>query len=102
MKKDTRFGFGPAAILVVIVAVLTLLAIRHGITTGDVEKTAVKVEDNVLNDSYSKVAVIAAVALFGYLMWTVLSAKQEETKAAPPAKESTESDKTGPGRQDRQ
>jgi hypothetical protein len=97
MKKDTRLGFGPGAILLVLVGVLMLLAVRQGFTPHDLEKTAVKVEDNVVNDSYLKVAVIAMVVLFAYVIWTVLTAKQEGAKAVPPSRESSESDKTGSG-----
>jgi hypothetical protein len=54
------------------------------------------VEDNVVHDSYSKVVVIAMVALFGYVIWIVLRGNPGEAKTTPPVKESSANDKTVP------
>jgi hypothetical protein len=94
MKKDSRLNVTLGAFLLMLLAVLTLLAVRNGRMPD--EKAVVKVEDNVVHDSYSQVAVVAVVALFAYVMWTILRANRGEAKAVPPAKESSPSDNTAP------
>jgi hypothetical protein len=97
MKKDSRLKIAPAALLLTLLAVLILLAIHKRLTTAaEVEKAVVKVEDNVVRDSYSRVAVVAMVALFAYVMWIVLRANRGEAKEMPPAKESSARDKIAP------
>ena len=93
MTKNTPFSIAPGAILLVLLATLTLLAVQKRLTTAEeTEKAAVKVEVNVVRDSYSKVVVIALVALFAYVTWTALRANRGEAKAMPPAKESSAGD----------
>ena len=95
MTKNTPFSIAPGAILLVLLATLTLLAVQKRLTTAEeTEKAAVKVEVNVVRDSYSKVVVIALVALFAFVTWTALRANEGEDKAMPPARESSESGTT--------
>jgi hypothetical protein len=90
MTKNTPFSIAPGAILLVLLATLTLLAVQKRLTTAEeTEKAAVKVEVNVVRDSYSKVVVIALVALFAYVIWIVLRASPGEAQSTPPAKESS-------------
>jgi hypothetical protein len=97
MKKDSRLNIAPAALLLTLLAVLILLAVHKRLTTAEeVEKAVVKVDDNVVRDSYMRVAVVAMVALFAYVIWTVLRANRGEAKAMPPAKESSARDKIAP------
>jgi hypothetical protein len=94
MNKGTRFNTAPGALLLILLATLILLAVHKRLTTAEeVEKAAVTVEHHAVRDSHSQVAVIAVVALFAYVTWTVLRANRGEAKAMPPAKESSASDK---------
>jgi hypothetical protein len=101
MKKETRRKVGPVALLVLlaVAALLVLLAVhRKGLTAKEAEDevvgTVVKVEDLVVRDRHTAVAVLAMVALFAFVMWTALRANQGEDKAMPPARESSASDRT--------
>jgi hypothetical protein len=86
----------PVALLVLLVLV-TLVAVRHKVLTAEeAEKAVAKVEDDVVRDSHLTVAVVAMVALFGYVIWIVLRANQGDAKSMPPAKESSARDTTAP------
>ena len=100
MKKVTRLKIGPVALLVLL-ALLTLLVVkRKNLTAEEAEDDAVravvKVEDTVVRDEYAAVAFLALVALFAFVMWTALRAKEGEHKAVPPARESSASGTTEP------
>jgi hypothetical protein len=96
MKKDTRFNVVPVAVLVLLV-LLMLLAVHRRLTVEEAEKTVVTVEKRMERDSYSTVAFVGIVALFGYMIWIVLSANQGEAKSMPPTKESSADDKSAQG-----
>ena len=93
MKNDTRFSVVPVVVLVL----LMLLAVHRRLTVEEAEKTIVTVEKRVERDSYSTVAFVGMVALFGYMIWIVLRANQGEAKSMPPTKESSAGDKSAPG-----
>ena len=98
MKKVTRRKVWPVALLVVL-ALLTYLAVhRKGETVEEAEdeavEVAVKLEDKVGRDDYVVAAFLGVTALFAFVMWTALRAKEGEDKAMPPARESSASDKT--------
>jgi hypothetical protein len=100
MGKGTRLKIGPVAVLVLL-ALLTLLVVKRRHLTAEeaVDEAArpvVKVGDTVVRDERAAVAVIVLVALFAFVMWTALRAKEGEDKAVPPAKESGASGTTGP------
>ena len=94
MKKDTRLNLSPAAILLILLAMLILLAVRKRLTTAEeVDKAVSKVGHAVVHDSHSGVAIVVVVALFAYVTWTVLRANRGDAEAMPPAEESSASDK---------
>jgi hypothetical protein len=92
MKKETRFNVAPGALLMLL-ALVMFIAVYNGLTADEVENEVVKVEDNVVHDSYSTVAFVAMVAMFGYVIWTVLRANPGEAKSKPLANESSASNK---------
>jgi hypothetical protein len=99
MKMVTRLKIGPV-VLLVLVALLTLLAVKRKYLTAeeaeaDAVRTVVKVEDTVVRDRHAPIAVLALIALFGFVMWTAIQAKEGEDKPMPPAKESS-ADSTTP------
>ena len=96
MTKDTRFSVAPVVVLVLLV-LLMLLAVHRRLTVEEAEKTVVTVENSVVRDSHSTVVLVGMVALFGYMIWTVLRANQGEAKAMPPAKESSADDEPAQG-----
>ena len=96
MKKDTRFSVAPVAVLVLLV-LLMLLAVHRRLTVEEAEKTIVTVEKRVERDSYSTVAFVGMVALFGYMIWIVLCANQGEAKSMPPTRGSSTDGKSESG-----
>jgi hypothetical protein len=94
MKTETRFNVAAGALLMLLLALVILLALHNGLAADEVEKSVVKAEENVVDDSYSTVAFVAMVAMFGYVIWTVLRADQGGAKSMPPARESSASDKS--------
>jgi hypothetical protein len=100
MEKGTRLKIGPVAVLVLL-ALLTLLVVKRRHLTAeeaadDAMRVGVKLEERAFRDEYGQVAFLALVALFGFVTWTALRAKEGEDKAAPPAKESSASGTTEP------
>jgi hypothetical protein len=91
---------GRLVVVLVFLVLLTYLAVhRHRLLTqkeaeDEAVGSAVTLKDMATHDGYAVVAVLALVALFGFVMWAVLHANQGEDKAMPPAKESSASDKT--------
>jgi hypothetical protein len=96
MTQVTRLKVGPVAVLVLLGLLMLLALNREGLTPEKTERGAVELEDSVIHDSYATVAVVGLVALFAFVMWTALRAKEGEDKAIPPARESGASDKTAP------
>ena len=97
MKKSTF----RLVVLLVLLALLTLLVVKRKYLTAqeaedDAVRAVVKLEDTVVRDDDAAVAFLALVALFGFVTWTALRAKEGEDKAVPPAKESGASGTTGP------
>jgi hypothetical protein len=97
MKEVTRLKIGPVALLVLLV-LLTLLVVKREQLTAeeaadDAVGVAVKVKDSVVRDKHATVAFVGLIALFGFVIWTALRAKEED-KTIPPAKESSASGTT--------
>jgi hypothetical protein len=93
MKKVTRLGIGPVALLVLL-ALLTLLVVkRKGLTAEEAVAAAVravvKLQDTVVRHEHAAVAFLALMALFAFVTWTALRANEGEDKAMPPARESS-------------
>jgi hypothetical protein len=100
MGKGTRLKIGPVAVLVLL-ALLTLLVVKRKHLTAEeavdeAARPAVKLWDTVVRHERAAVAFIALVALFAFVMWTALRAKEGEDKAVPPANESSASGTTEP------
>ena len=98
MKNVTRLKVGPIALLVLL-ALLTLLVVKRRHLTAeeaedDAVRVVVKLEHTVVRDAYAAVAFLALVALFAFVTWTALRAKEGEDKTMPLAGESSASDKT--------
>jgi len=94
----TRLKITPIALLVLL-GLLTLIAVKRRHLTAqqaedDVVQTAVDLEARVDRDDYAVVALLALIALFAFLMWTALRAKEGEDAAMPPARESSASSTT--------
>jgi hypothetical protein len=100
MKKVTRLKIGPVALLVVLALLTVLVVHRKGLTAKEAEDEAVgavvKLEDTVARDRYVAVAFLTLVALFAFVTWTALRAKEGEDKTMPPAGEPSASDTTAP------
>jgi hypothetical protein len=98
MKEGTRRKVWPF-VLLVLLALLAYLAVhRKGETVEEAEdeavEVAVKLEDKVGRDAYVVAAFLGVTALFAFVKWTALRAKEGEGKAMPPARESSANDKT--------
>ena len=81
--------------LIVVLALLTFLVVKVKRTHLTAEEATVaaarplvKLGDTVARHEYAATGVLALVALFAFVMWTALRAKEEEGKATPPARES--------------
>jgi len=87
-----------AAFLVLLTLLIYLWNHRKGLTAGQAVGETVEVVDKVSGDAvhneYRAVTVVVLIAMFAFVMWTVLRANQGENKAMPPAKESSASNKT--------
>ena len=100
MKNVTRFKVGPIALLVLL-ALLTLLVVKRRHLTAeeaedDAVRVVVKLQHTVVRDRHVAVAFVALAAIFGFVTWTALRAKEGADKALPPAGESSASDRTAP------
>jgi hypothetical protein len=87
------------ASFLVLLALIALLAIhRKGLTADEAAEegvgVVVRLEDDVFRDEYRTVATLAVIAMFAFVMWTVLRAKKEADKTMPLAKESRANNKT--------
>jgi uncharacterized membrane protein len=98
MRKVTRRQVWPIALLVLLALLAYLAVHRKGETAEEAEDEAVeavvKVEEKVGRDDYVVAAFLGVTALFAFVMWTALRAKEGEDKAMPPARESSANDKT--------
>jgi glucan phosphoethanolaminetransferase (alkaline phosphatase superfamily) len=86
------------ASVLLLLALLALLAIhRNGLTADEAAQkgigVAVRVTNDAFHNEYRTVAVLALVVLFAFVIWTVVRANKEGSKAIPPAKESSSSNK---------
>jgi hypothetical protein len=100
MQRLTRLKVGPVAVLLLL-ALLTYLAVhRRGLTAEEAVDepvvAVVKGGDSVVRDRHVAVAFVALAAIFGFVTWTALRAKEGADKALPPAGESSASDRTAP------
>ena len=82
-----------------LLALLALLAIhRKGLTADQAAEkgvgVVVRVTDDAFYNEYRTVAVLALIAIFAFVMWTVLRANKAENKTMPSARESRSSNKT--------
>jgi hypothetical protein len=81
----------------VLLALLTLLVVKRANLTAD-EATddavgvVVQLKDMVDRHEYAAVAILALMAVFAFVLWTALGAREGEDKATPPAGESSASD----------
>ena len=95
MKTETRLKIGSVVVLVLL-ALLTFLVVKRKHLTAeeaadDAVRPVVKLEDKVVRDEYAAVAFLALMALFAFVTWTALRAKEGEGKAMPAARESSAS-----------
>ena len=94
-----RVAMKLVASFLVLLALVALLAIhRKGLTAdeavGKGVRVVVRVTDDAFHNEYRAVTVVVLIAMFAFVMWTVLRAYGRENKAKPPAKESSASNKT--------
>lgn len=84
-----------AAFLVLLTLLIYLWNHRKGLTVGQAVGETVEVVDkasgDALHNEYRAVTVLALIAMFAFVMWTVLRAKEREDKAMPPTRESSAS-----------
>src|SRR6516225_4294752 len=69
------------ASFLVLLGLIALLAIHRKGLTADAAAAkgvgvAVRMEDDVFHDEYRTVATLAVIAMFAFVMWTVLRAKK--------------------------
>jgi len=89
------------ASFLLLLALLALLTIhRNGLTVDQAAEkgvgVVVRVTDDAFHNEYRTVAVLALMAIFAFVIWTVLRAHKVENKAMSPARESSSSNKTAP------
>jgi hypothetical protein len=96
MKKVARLKIGPVAVLVLLALLVLVAVYRQRHTDEEPVAAAVKLGDRAVHDRHATVAVVGLAALFAFVMWTALRAKEGEDKAMPPARESSAGDKTAP------
>jgi hypothetical protein len=89
MKKASRFTIASAGLLVLL-ALLTILVVKHRHLTPEeaaagAVRATVKAGITVLKDDKAVGAVLVLVALFVFVIWTVLRAGEGEDKPVPPA-----------------
>jgi hypothetical protein len=98
MKKATRLKIGPGALLVLLVLLTVLVVKRRNLTAEEAADHAVqtvgKLEHTVVRDKHAVVAFLGVAALFAFVIWTALRAKEGEDKAIPPTRESSASGPT--------
>jgi hypothetical protein len=87
------------ASFLVLLALVALLAIhRKGLTAdeavGKGVRVVVRVTDDAFHNEYRAVTVVVLIAMFAFVMWTVLSANRGVNKEMPPARESNASNDT--------
>jgi hypothetical protein len=87
------------ASILLLLALLALLAIhRNGLTADEAAQkgvgVAVRVTKDAFHNEYRTVAVLALIALFAFVIWTVVRAHTGENKPMPPTRESSSSNKT--------
>jgi hypothetical protein len=96
MKKETRRTLRLVAFLVLLGLLTLMLVKRQGVTLPEAEADAVwtagKLEERVFRDEYRAAGFLAVVALFAFVTWAAVRARQEEDKARPPAKEASAND----------
>jgi hypothetical protein len=75
--KRTRFSIAPVAVLVVL-GLLTLLWLeRRGVAVEQAgADSVVKVERAFLRDNHARAAFLIAIAVFSFLVWTVMEGSQ--------------------------
>jgi hypothetical protein len=89
MKKGTRLKITPIALLVLLLLLTLLVVKRKNLTAEEAEEYAVwkvvQLEGTVDRDDFAAVAFLAVTALFAFVMWTALRAREEEEP--PPTRE---------------
>ena len=93
MQKESRLTIAPVAV-VALLALLAVLVVKRGHLTADeaevgAVQAVVKVQNTLLKDKYAVVAALGLVALFAFVMWTELRAKEGDDQAMPQAEESS-------------
>jgi hypothetical protein len=91
MKEVTRLKILPVALLLLLV-LLTLLVVKRKHLTAEeavdgAVRVVVKAEDTVVRDKYAPLGFLGLTALFAFVLWTALRAKEGEGKPIPPARE---------------
>jgi hypothetical protein len=93
MNKESGHTIAAAALLLLLVLFTLLVAKRRDLTAeeagADTLQTVVRVENTVVRDKYAASALLATLALFAFVMWTVRRGKPGEDPAKPPAQESS-------------
>ena len=98
MKKRLEIRLVTGLVLLVL---LTLLVVkRQHLTTKEAQDgavwTVVELKDMAGRRKYAVPAFLGLTALFAFVMWTALRAKEGEDRATPPAGESSASGTTAP------
>jgi hypothetical protein len=96
MKKRLEIRLVTGLVLLVL---LTLLVVkRQNLTAEEAQDeavgTVVRLKDMAVRHEDRVVAFLGLTALFAFVMWTALRAKEGEDKATTPAGESSTSDTT--------
>jgi hypothetical protein len=98
MRNGTRRNLRPVVVLALLVLLALVAVHRRGVTAQEAEDEAVgavvKVDDAAFRHEFAGVAIVGLMALFAYVMWAALRAREED-KAMPQASESGASEKTG-------
>jgi hypothetical protein len=93
MNKESGHTIAAAALLLLLVVFILLVAKRRDLRVEEAEddtvQTVVRVENTVVHDKYAASALLATLALFAFVIWTVLRGKSGEDPAKPPAQESS-------------
>jgi hypothetical protein len=99
MKKVTRLEVRPAALLLLLMS-LALLVLpklsavkRRDLTANardvDAVQAVIELGGTIARNEHAAVAFLALMALFAFVIWTALRAKEGEANAVPHAQESS-------------
>jgi hypothetical protein len=95
MTQESGRTITPAALLLLLVMFAVLALKRQHLTAEEAEvatvQTVVEAQNTLVKDWRAAVAVLVLIAMFAFVIWTVLRAKAGEDPAKPPAEESSAS-----------